>query len=130
MHFFAIQFYPVDSKLSVAEVILRKAEELGVRFKTLEALDVTSLGSSEYLRFRADLTIQEVEKVLNALYSPTLSVILPGGPGGYLCKMKNGRTGVVPFAKMQIISIDHPRGFRGNALAHWERQFLKDGTDG
>lgn len=131
MHFFGIQFIPDDIRQDIAELVLRKVDELGLRCKTLELVDVMDLGSFKYVRFRIDLPLDVVVTVADAIRDATeRNVILPGGVGGYVCKMKGGRTGVVPYSKMQLAGREHPKIYRGNALVHWERQFLKEGSSG
>jgi hypothetical protein len=139
MQFFAIQTTPYEDRHLLAELVLRKAEDMGFQSKTLEALDVIEVGSSKYVRFRIDLTINQIDAILTELHRVGRSVIVPGGPYGYVCRMKDGRTGIVAYSKMQLSSTTHPREYRGNAVLHWERQFLKEnplqenfrgGTDG
>lgn len=130
MQFFGIQFIPDDNRQDIAELVLRTLEKLGQRCKTLELVDVMDLGSFKYVRFRVDLPMNVVIEVVDAIRAATeRNVILPGGVGGYVCKMK-GKTGTVPYSKMQTVGREHPKVYRGNALLHWERQFLKDGFNG
>jgi hypothetical protein len=120
MNLFAVQILRGESPRDVVELVLRKAEEQGASCKTLELLDPIEVGSRRYARVRADFA--RVDDVLESLYSSTRGVILTAHAGGHPIKTA-GRTGVIPFGKIQIV----PRetiAFRGNALPYWERQFL------
>lgn len=130
MQFFGVQLVVDDNREGIAELVLRKAEELGFRCKALELLDVMDLGSFKYVRFRIDFDVPTLTTLVNAIFDATSrNVILPGGIGGYRCRMK-GREGIVPYSKMQLASREHPKVYRGNGIVNWERQFLKDGGNG
>jgi len=126
MNFFGIQLNIDEDCQTVAELVLRKAEELGYRCKSLELLDTLEIGTARYVRFRVDLNVRVIQNLGDFLHETSgRGVILPGGAEGYSCRMRGGRAGTIPFAKMQATSFGHPKVYRGNGIVNWERQFLK-----
>lgn len=112
-----------DTPESLVEKFLRKVDAMGFRCKTLEAMDVVDLGSTNFLRLRSDLP--QFTEVVNSFYEPKVRGTILPGTNGYVCKLSNGRSGVVAISKMQLAPRVPPKTYRGNAMAHWERQFLK-----
>lgn len=122
MKSFALQFTKVDSKASLVHAFLQRATERGLQCRTLEALDIIEVGANKYLRLKIDESAEKLTETILSFF-PERAVILLQGRGGYTCKMKN-REGIVSFSTMQSVSLQTPMVFRGNAIPHWERQFL------
>ncbi len=108
----------------VIQTILQKAALVGLKFERLDYLDTLVMGSTTFIRFRADTLDQW--KVLNPLYSEGRSVIgygqHPDKSMGFVIKLAGGRMGKTNFTTMQA----EPKALRtylGTQNDHWARQF-------
>lgn len=118
---FGVQALPGEADLHVAEVVIRKAHELGIQFKRLDTFETLSIGTNRFIRFDAGTTV-DLTPVLDALFSEGRGVI---GVGGSAFVIRLGsRTGPIASTMMQT-SQKPPRVYRGTLDPFWERQFTK-----
>src|SRR5579872_4597994 len=104
MKYFAIQLKRGESRETLAEKFLRRADEFKSACKSLDALDTIEIGSSKYVRFRTELA--DVSMVVLSFF-PEYAVIIAGPGGEYICKMPT-RDGAVPGTRMLSIPISNP----------------------
>lgn len=117
MNYFAIQSRSIETDNELAELVVRTAHSLGLKFTKLEALDRFKLGGTEFMRFRLK---DDVVALLDKIHSQGRPVIGSDG-SGFTARLKS-RTGAAPAATMLAV----PRKitvFRGPGAQHWERQF-------
>lgn len=120
--FFAVQKLPFEDKHEMAELVIKTAHEKSLLFTVLDVIDLIEVGSTEFVRFRSDLV--DVATLVAALFDKKRAIITLAG-SGYQAKL-NGRTGVVPFAKMSVVPAGQFVSYRGTKVQHWERQFIKE----
>ncbi len=119
--FFAIQLQPGETPHQLASVVLRTADEVKLRFRRLDTLDIIQVGGASYVRFQSD--------VINPF--PVLDRLLREGrrtisasPGSYLLRLSNGKFGRVSNTAMHQVPIPgHFRQYRGTRIQAWQAQF-------
>lgn len=124
MNLFAMQILVSEGNwAAVVQSFLTKADSLGFKCKSVEAVDSMTIGSFPYLRLKTDLDIEGLTKVVEALHADSRGVIMPPGPQGYECRLKGGKKGVVALSKMHVTPRGESRSFQGNATKNWKAQF-------
>lgn len=119
--FFAIQLLLDETPHQLAAIVLRTADEVRLRFRRLDTLDIIQVGGKSYVRFQSD--------VINPF--PVLDRLLKGGrrtisasPGTYLLRFSDGRYGKVPYTAMHQVPIPgHFRQYNGTRSQEWQAQF-------
>ena len=89
-------------------------------FHRLEVLDVFTVGSRRFVRFRTDQSrlIEATEEIRQ-----TRAVVLPNGVGYKIC-LPDGREAPSPTVKMHMVAMSYQkRLYRGPASDLWEAQF-------
>lgn len=117
--FFAIKLDTKETPQSLVRVILRIAHEARLLFWTLDVLDTIEIGGSTYLRFRTDLSPQNLA---NRLLSWGHTIVLPNESGSYILRHPQGKQGNVPMMSMcQTTRPGYQKSYRGTR--HWEALF-------
>ena len=118
--YFAVGYNQGETPHEVAKLVLMTAKETNSSFRGLEIMDTLTVGVSNFVRFRTDLT--EADKLLNKL-AENRSVVRHG-IGNFVLSMPNGRKGSIPSARMFAAPIASIRQvYRGTAMKLWEEQF-------
>ena len=122
MNYFAIQTRSIETDTEVAELVIRTAHEIGLRFTKIEGLDRFKLGGTEFMRFRVK---EGVKSLLDKLFDSGRPTISAEGMG-FTARLK-GRTGSAPGATM-LAAPRRTTVFRGPGAQHWDRQFDESPT--
>ena len=120
--YFAVQMMQHEATIDVVASVMRAAKTLKVMFRRLEILDKMTIGTSTYVRMRADVISSR--PILDQLFSDGRAVVglVPGN--GYVVRVSDGRTGKVTNLLMHATSKPgYSRVFRGPKMKFWERQF-------
>ncbi len=101
--------------------IMRAAVAQSLLFQQLEVLDVFTIGSRQFVRFKLDQP--ELVQLMTDIRK-NRAVVLPDGMG-YKVYLPGGRSGNVSMTKMHISSSSNlRRAYRGPKHDLWEAQFL------
>jgi len=114
--FFAVETRDEPDKV-VTEVVVRTAHALALKISKIEVLNRFSLGSTKFLRFR---TQGSVNKLLDRLFEDGRCVVGAEGTG-FVARVK-GRKGVVSPTLMLATAVNSIV-YRGPGAPFWERQF-------
>jgi hypothetical protein len=118
--YFAIEAMSGETSDDVARLILKTAEESGLRFVGLECLSTESFGMATFFRFRTDLP--DVSTIIDSLWDRGRGVIQNKARGGFMLRTSNGRSGSVSGTRMYGAPRQN-RVYRGTAMKFWEEQF-------
>jgi len=118
--YFAVQLLRGESHKQVANVILTEAEAKGILFRKLQVLDIVSVGTTSFVRFRGDLP--DAFAVLKALRDRAL--IVPDSVGAYTVTFPNGRSGKFPGSSMcSSPKMGFGHTYAGTRIKKWKQQF-------
>lgn len=99
---------------------MQAAVEQRLLFKELEVLDIFTLGSRRFVRFKVDTS--ELVRITTDIRK-NRAVVLPNGVG-YKVYLPGGQSGNVPTTRMHMMaSSDLRRAYRGTQHELWEAQF-------
>lgn len=119
---FGVQALPGEADLHVAEVVIRKAHELGIQFKRLDVFEPVTIGTHRFFRMDAGSSA-DLTSVLDALFSGGRGVIGVGGGDAFIIRLGT-RTSPIASTTMQVTQ-KPPRVYRGTLDLYWQRQFTK-----
>jgi hypothetical protein len=119
--YFAVQSTRYETSHDVAKAVMMASKTAQVLFRRLESLDTMSVGTSTFIRFRADLGTPRA--VFGALLAGGRGVIECQGKT-YVVKLPGGRSG--PMNTLTMHAEPKPgnqRMYRGTKIKSWEDQF-------
>jgi hypothetical protein len=120
--YFAVQLKDREVSHHVAGAVLHTAKSLGLLFRRLEVLDTVTVGTSSFVRMRADLV--NPFPVLDKVYADGRGVISSMAGGDYAVRLFGGRIGKVPNLFMHSApKVGQARMYRGTKIKRWETQF-------
>jgi hypothetical protein len=118
--FFAIQLLRGESHKQVANVVLTEAEAKGVLFRKLQVLDIVSVGTTAFVRFRGDLP--NAFAVVKTLQDRAIIVI--NADGTYTVTFPNGKSGKFPGSAMcSSPKVGFGHTYAGTRIKRWKQQF-------
>jgi len=118
--YFALQILRGESYKHVANAVLAEAESKSILFRKLQVLDLLSVGTTVFVRFRSDLP--DAAKALRALRNRAL--IASDRSGTYTVTFPDGRSGKYPGATMHSSpKIGFGHTYAGTRIKLWGRQF-------
>jgi len=118
--YFALQAMRGESYTHVAKAVMEASEKAGVLFRKLQVMDVTSIGGTQFIRFRSDLT--QAQEVLQTM--PERAHVVSDASGNYVVRFASGRTGKYPSSLMNTPpKLGLGRVLAGTRIRNWGRQF-------
>ena len=117
MNYFAVETRTREPDIAVVELVIRSANEIGMKSSKVDALDRFRIGSTEFMRFRIKEPTKPLTDHLEGLGRGV--VVLDGTT--FIAKSKS-KTGTVSAT----IMFATPRTsvvYRGPGAQYWERQF-------
>lgn len=125
-NFIAIELKDGEHPHAIVGEFIHLADRTAAKFKEVETLGVTTLGTRSFLRCRTDSDrLYPFDALAEGLLEKGRGVAIPKGPG-YEVQLPGGRTARVPSTVMQAPALPAQRvKYRGPRMKFWERQFLK-----
>lgn len=117
--YFAAQLLRCEHIKDVANAIMQVAEARGVLFRKLQVLDLISVGTTSFVRFRTDLA--DPAAVLTGLNRGFISF----SEGNYRITFADGRQGV-RFPTTSMLSVQKSgfgQTYAGPKVKRWAQQF-------
>jgi hypothetical protein len=118
---FAVQLNRGENYKNVVAQVLNEANKLGILFRKIQVLDVTSIGTSNFVRLRSDLP--NAHTIVARFLQEGRAVVSQVG-GQYLLRFPNGRNGKVPSTTM--CAANRPgfgQTYVGTKIKRWKAQF-------
>lgn len=118
--YFALQILRGESYKQVAQVVLTEAKAKGVLFRKLQVMDIVSVSTTAFVRFRSDMP--DALAVLKSLQNRALIAV--GYGGIYMVTFTNGRSGRFPMSTMcSSPKIGFGHTYAGTKIKKWQDQF-------
>lgn len=116
---FAVQLLPRESYRDVAKLVLATADEAKVLFRKLEVMELMTVGTTTFVRFRSDL--RDVGRVCERLAGRSY---VAERAGAYVVHFIDGRAGRLPATSMCLgAKAGFGVVFTGPRIAKWKAQF-------
>jgi len=117
--YFAVQLLPRESYKEVVQIVLTTANAEKILFRKIQVLDISSIGTTNFVRFRSD--VQNVKIILERLKERASIVQVDGS---FMIQFPDGRSGKCPAALMCATpKIGFGQTFVGTKIARWRHQF-------
>lgn len=119
--YFSVQILRGESYKDVAHAFLDTADRLGLLFRKLQVMDIMTVGTTPFVRFRTDLT--SVDPVIKEMVNRGSVTVDPAG--GYVAKFLGGRSGKYPTSTMCLQpKLGFGQILMGTRLKRWKQQFV------
>lgn len=119
--YFSLQLLRGESYKDVAHAFLDAAEKLGALFRKLQVMDLMTVGTTTFVRFRTDLT--PIEPILSVMSNR--GTVSADVTGGYTVKFLGGRSGKYPTSTMCLQpKLGFGQILMGTRLKRWRQQFV------
>lgn len=120
--YFSVQILRGENFREVVEAVLTAADSLKVLFRQLQVLEVSTVGTTPFLRLRTDCT--EIQRVLEAMAERS-HISVDVSTANYVVKFTSGRTGKYPTSTMCTPpKLGFGQVFAGTRIQRWKQQFV------
>lgn len=117
--YFAVQLLRGESYKDVANAVLTAADAKGVLFYKLQVLDITVVGATAFVRFRADMP--DAFAVVRNMTTRGIIVMLGGT---YIVQFPGGKQGKYPTSTMcSAPKVGFGQVYAGTKIKRWKHQF-------
>lgn len=119
--FAAIEMTKGETPHRTVHRFMQAATDQKLLFHNLEVMDVFTIGTRRFVRFRVDHS--DIEGITQGMRKDR-AVIIPNGGGGYKICLPGGREAPVASVKMHMTALsNYKRTYRGPKSKLWEAQF-------
>jgi hypothetical protein len=119
--YFAVQAKTYETARDVSRLVLQAAATVGISFKRLESMDILSVGTTNFVRFRSDVV--DATPILDALEAQGRGSIRLEGIR-YMLRAK-GRVGSIPTTRILSAPCvtSQQQVYLGTSVQQWAEQF-------